>query len=250
MKTEHNELTLRVPDQQSGNISAPFHVLRMMEDNGEEKIWEMRGFMEELLPRLHFKTEKEYMEFVKQWDWAFVFPRWEEISQPGVGAYLNMFVDDMAPNEIHQWLYDVLCDMRKHLSGFEVEEKVKVQTNEAGPNDPITFPKMTVGVLLRKPKQTLDVLVVPGLHEEVNPVSEIKGSMWAYMGLGHEQISCCVTIPVVWNITQNKPNVFRRGDMCKVRFINCGGGNAMWEHPEWMAHEAVPYFNEIWNLWK
>lgn len=250
MKTEQKELTLCVPDQQGGSTFENFHVLRMMDDNGDEKTWEMHGFMEELYPPLHFKTEKEYMEYVKEWDWAFIFPKWEEISLPGIGAYLNMFIDDLAPNEIHQWLFDVLFEMRSHLDGFEVEEKVKVQMIEAGPNDPITFPKMTAGVLLSKPKQMLDVLFMPGLHEQVDPIDEIKGSMMAYMSLGHEQIPCEVTIPIVWNITQDKPNVFRRGDICKVRFVNCGSGNKMWEHPEWMTPEAVQSFSEIWNQWQ
>ena len=74
--------------------------------------------------------------------------------------------------------------------------------------------------------------------------------MRAYMSLGHEQIPCGVTTPVIWNVTQNKPNVFRRGDMCKVRFINCGPGHKMYEHPEWMTSWATQPFNDIWTLWK
>lgn len=250
MKTEHKELTLCVPDQQSGSINAPFHVLRMMEDNGEEKTWEMRGFLNDMFPPLHFKTEKEYMEHVKEWDWAFIFPKWEEIARPGVGAYLSSLSDVLAPNEIYLWLYDILFEMRSHFDGCEVVEKVQVETTLAMPNDPIPLPKVTVGILLSKPKQLLDLLFAPEVQDFKNPVEGIKNSMLAYMSLGHEQIPTSLTTPVVWNVTQNKPNVFRRGDMCKVRFINAGTDVKLYQHPEWMSSWATQPFNDIWNQWQ
>lgn len=250
MKTERKELTLCVPDQQGGSTSANLHVLRMIEDNGEEKTWVMRGFLNDMFHSLHFKTEEEYMEHVKEWDWAFIFPEWNEICRPGVGAYLSPLSDELAPNEIYQWLYDILFEMRLHLDDAEMVEKVQVETTETMPDDPIPLPPMTVGILLDKPQQLLEVLYAPEVLDFEDPIEGLKNSMGAYMSLGHERVPMSVSVPVIWNLTLNHPNAFRRGDLCKVRFVNgLIGGRHMSDYlhnmPTW---ESMP-FNDIWTLW-
>ena len=119
MTVERNDLALTMPD----NNQERFRVVRMLDDNGEEKIWEMRSFLDDMFPPLYFETKEEYMEHVDQWAEIFQFPAWEEVAIPGVGAILNAHSNYLSQKEIHQWLLDIYFDMWKAYqpqSGYTV----------------------------------------------------------------------------------------------------------------------------------
>ena len=131
MKTEQKLLTLTFSEQAQEN----YHVLRMVDDNGEELTWQMHGFITDLCPSMYFPTEEQYMEHVHQWEEIFEFPSWEDIAIPGVGACLAPWGADLTFKEIHQWLYDILFEMRSHLDGFEVENRILIDTGLSKEDD-------------------------------------------------------------------------------------------------------------------
>lgn len=250
MKTELKELALSMPTSDQTRSLETFEVFRLMEDDGKEKVWEIRGFLNDLFPPLHFETKKEYMEYVKEWEWAFVFPTWEQIFLPGVGAYLTTLSDELASNEINQWLLDILFELRTHQADVEVVEKVKMNTESSLNNDSMPLYSMTIGVLLKDPRPILDVVYAPESLDYNNLREGLAKAMYAYMSQGHEQALSGISIPIVWNITQDRPNVFRRGDKCYVRFIKGTANGTIHIREEWMTSWAELPFNEIWQLWE
>ena len=247
MKTEQKLLTLTFSEQAQEN----YHVLRMVDDNGEELTWQMHGFITDLCPSMYFPTEEQYMEHVHQWEEIFEFPSWEDIAIPGVGACLAPWGADLTFKEIHQWLYDILFEMRSHLDGFEVENRILIDTGLSKDDDSMPFPsELTIALLLKKPQPVLDVIYMPEMPDFEDPMEGLKNTMLAYMSQGHEQIPICTSVPVIWNVTQNRPNVFSRGDICKVRFLNGGSGIKMTDHPEFMSSWETMPFSQVWKLWE
>jgi hypothetical protein len=246
MKTERKELPITMPN---GNTET-FHVLRLLDDNGDEQIWQMRSFVNDMCPPMHFATEEEYTEHVREWEEIFEFPSWDDIYTPGVGGTLFPWSSDLTPNEIHQWLFDILFEFRSCLDGFEIDERIRVSTIESRPDDSIPMPEFTIGILLKKPTMVLDVLYAPKTPGFEDPMEGMKNTMLAFMSLGHEQVPISVSVPVIWNHTQNKSNVFNRGDLCSVRFVNGFKGGHMSDYIQYMTSwDAMP-FNDIWKLWK
>lgn len=246
MKTEHQELALTMPN---GNTET-FNVIRLLDDDGLEHIWQMRSFINDMCPPMHFATEEEYMAHVHEWEEIFEFPSWDDISTPGIGATLFPWSSDLTPNEINQWLFDILFEMRSNLAGFEIEERVRVATVESKPDDLIPMPQFTIGLHLNKPEQVLDVVYTPETPGFEDPITGLKCTMLAYMSLGHEQIPISISIPVIWNFTQNKPNVFNRGDLCAVRFVNGFKDGHMGDYIQSMTSWDSMPFNDIWKLWQ
>ncbi|MBQ7530663.1 MAG: hypothetical protein IJT12_03050 [Paludibacteraceae bacterium] len=249
MKTEQQELTLDMPN----HGQETFRVLRAVDGSGDEMTWEMHGFMEEVCPPMHFPTKEEYQAYTQELGELFMFPEWEDIAIPGVGVVLNSCGEDLYPNEIHQWLFDILYEMRTHLDGFKVNERVHVDTGLSRPNDPTPMPEMTIGLLLHTPASpnlVLDAVLAPETAGFENPEEGMKDTMWAFMQQGHKQVATWASVPIIWNITQNNPNVFRRGDRCKVRFVNSIPCLNMIYHPEWVSSWKDMPFSQVWELWK
>ena len=246
MKTERKELPITMPN---GNTET-FHVFRLLDENGDEQRWQMRSFVNDMCPPLHFATEEEYMEHVREWEEIFEFPSWDEINTPGFGGTLFPWSSDLTPNEINQWLFDILFEFRSYLDGFEIDERIRVSTMETQHNAPIPMPQFTIGLLLNKPTQVLDVIYTPETPGFEDPIVGMKITMLAFISLGYKPVPICVSVPVVWNFTQNMPNVFRRGDFCSVRFVNGFKGGHMSDYIQSMSSWDSMPFNDIWNIWK
>ena len=137
--------------------------------------------------------------------------------------------------------------------GCNVAKRVRVDTGLSRPNDSAPMPEMTIGLLLQtQSSQTpvLDTLLAPETAGFEIPEEGMKQTMWAFMQQGHEQVALWASVPVVWNITRNLPHVFRRGDLCKVRFVNSIPDRNMIYHPEWVkSWEDLP-FGQVWDIWK
>ena len=247
MTVEHKELVLDMPN----NCKKLFHILGMFDDKGEEKIWEMHSFLEEMLPPLYFESKEEYMEHVNQWDEIFEFPVWDDVSIPGVGAVLSAASNHLSQKEIHQWLFDLLYEMWKAYqvkTGYNPEQKVQIDPPSLD-LDGLRVPKTTIGILLKTPTPCLSMIYLPDMPDFDPPKLGIAMSMNAYMALGNDRIPYHLVVPVVWNVTQNRPNIFSRGDKYKVRFVTINDSYII-DHPEYMTSwETMPY-SQVWNLWK
>ncbi len=248
MKTENKTIDLTFTHNNEQHVES-YNVLRMLDDDGNERTWEMHSFLENMLPPLCFETQEEYMAHVQEWEFFFEFPKWEDIAIPGSGAMLSAVSDHLSPKEIHQWLFDIYLQMWLGIEKYKMAEKVQIDSPSLD-LDGLHTPRMTIGILVNTPTPCLSMIYVPEMPDFDPPSVGVGITMNAYMEQGHERIPYHIAVPVVWNITQNKANVFSRGDQCMVRFVCAKKDYLLTDHPERMASwETMPY-SQVWDLWK
>ena len=247
MRISSDILDLTFVNQDNQKSVEPCRVIRLINDVGNEEVWEMHGFMEEMVQPLRFRTKEEYMEHVKQWDEFFEFPSWEAISTPEKGAELLPYSNDMMAQEIHQWLYDIVCKMwSSYQHKYTFIEKVQVDSLSFD-LDGVQIPKTTIGIEVGVPNSILNVLFIPEWPDFEDPLEGAGWALGTYQQIKHKWIPVYLLIPIVWNITQNKPNVFKRGDKCRVRFV-AAMRESDYNHPERMSSWKDMPYSQVWDL--
>ena len=245
MKTEQIEVTLRMPDQPQEQT---FEVMRMLDDDGTEKIWEIRSYLDDRYPPRTFQTKEEYEACTDELSELFDFPAWEDIAKPGAGATLSALGSELSFNELQYWLLDVLYEMRAHQDGIEPVGKVQVEDNPSSSDDAIVFSPTMVGVLFKAPKTVLEVVYTPELQKSGDPMTILRSVMCIAESHGQKPEQVSFNVPVIWNVTRNCPHIFQRGDKCKVRFARGTTGGKVCIRQEWVTDWHTLPFNQIWNL--
>lgn len=244
MKAEQIEVTLRMPHQLQEQT---FEVMRMLDDDGTEKIWEVRSYLDDKYPPRTFQTKEEYAACTEELSELFDFPAWEDIAKPGAGATLNALDSELSFNELHYWLLNVLYEMRASQDGIEPVGKVKVEDNSSSSDEPIISSPTMVGVLFKAPKTVAEVIYTPEMKKSGDPLTILRSAMCIAESHGQKPEQVSFNVPVIWNVTRNCPHIFLRGDKCKVRFVRGTTGGKVCIRQEWVTDWRTLPFNQMWD---